>query len=153
MWALSVSGLGKRGWGRRRQAPVPCIPSLNEPPQRGQCSTEVMEFRFTGVGLRHGPETLRAQVGSLMEVQCDGADEGGDAEGLRNGARLATPPYPSNSAHPQALSPAQKYWVGAVCEVEVVRGVGKRGGGGDPMVGRVKAGAPAWCGRCGGRTR
>lgn len=64
-----------------------------------------------------------------MEVQCDGADEGGDAEGLRNGDRLATPPYPSNSAHPQAPSPAQKYWVGAVCGVEVVRGVGKQGSG------------------------
>lgn len=100
---------------RRPQAPAPSIPSLNEPPQLGQCSTEVIEFRFTGVRLLHGRETLRAQVGSLKEMQCAGADEGGDAEGLRNGARLATPPYPSNSARPQAPSLAQKYWVGAVC--------------------------------------
>ena len=50
-----------------------------------------------------------------MEVQCAGADEGGDAEGFRNDAPLSDAPYPSNSAHPQAPSPAQKYWVGAVC--------------------------------------
>lgn len=65
-----------------------------------------------------------------MEVQCAGADEGGDAEGFRNDAPLSDAPYPLNSAHPQAPSPAQKYRVGAVCGVEVVRGVGKRGGGG-----------------------
>ncbi len=75
-----------------------------------------------------------------MEVQCAGADEGGDAEGLRNGPRLATHPYPSNSAHPQVPSPAQKYWVGAVSEGGGEKGVGKRGGGADPMVSRVKAG-------------
>ena len=104
--------IGKEGLGEAS----PSARSLyTEPPQRGQCSTEVMEFRFTGVGLLHGPETLRAQVSSLMEVQGAGADEGGDAEGLRDGTRLATPPYPSNCAHPQAPSPAQKYWVGAVC--------------------------------------
>lgn len=50
-----------------------------------------------------------------MKVQRAGADEGSDAEGIRNGVRLATPPYPSNSARPQGPSPAQKYWVGAVC--------------------------------------
>lgn len=84
---------------RRRQAPAASIPSLNKPPQLGQCSTEVIEFRFTGVGLLHGPKTRRAQVSSPMEVQCAGADEGGDAEGLRNGARLAMPPLIHQTAH------------------------------------------------------
>lgn len=103
--ALVVAGAWQL---RHRQAPAPSIPSLNEPPQRGQCSTEVIKFRFTGVGLLHEPETLRAQVSSLMKVQRAGADEGSDAEGLRNGARLATPPYPSNSARPSSAISSPK---------------------------------------------
>ena len=38
---------------------------------------EAAEFRFTGIGLLYGPESLRAQGGSRMEGRCVGADEGG----------------------------------------------------------------------------
>lgn len=48
----------------------------NELPRRSQCLAEATEFRFAGVGFLYGPESLRAQGGSLMEGRCTGADEG-----------------------------------------------------------------------------
>lgn len=66
---------------RRPQTPAPFKPGPNEPPRRGQCLPGAAEFRFTGVGLLYGPESLRAQGGSLMEGRCAGADEGGYAGG------------------------------------------------------------------------
>lgn len=56
--------------------PFLLYPGLNELPQRGQCLAEAAEFRFAGVGFLYGPESLRAQGGSLMEGRCAGADEG-----------------------------------------------------------------------------
>ena len=66
---------------RRPQTPAPFKPGPNEPPRRGQCLPGAAEFRFAGVGLLYGPESLRAQGGSVMEVRCAGADEGGCAGG------------------------------------------------------------------------
>jgi len=115
-------------------------PSPNELPQRGQCSTEVIEFRFTGVGLLHEPETLRAQVSSLMEVQRAGPDEVVMRKAFATGPRLATPPYPSNSTHPQAPTPAQKYWVGAVCGGWGGKGASASKGGGKGLAGEHREG-------------
>ena len=56
--------------------PLLLCPGPNELPRRGKCLAEAAEFRFTGVGLLCGPESLRAQGGSLMEGRCAGADEG-----------------------------------------------------------------------------
>ena len=58
--------------------PLLLCPGSNELPQCGQCLAAAAEFRLAGVGLLYGPESLRAQDGSLMEGRCAGADEGGD---------------------------------------------------------------------------
>lgn len=97
-----------RGLGEASPSARSFCPSPNELPQRGQCSTEVIEFRFTGVGLLHEPETLRAQVSSLMEVQRAGPDEGGDAEGLRNGAPLSDAPLSIKQHTPSSANSSPK---------------------------------------------
>lgn len=70
---IGIEGVG----GGVAKRPLLLCPGPNELPRRGQCLAEAAEFRFTGVGLLYGPESLQAQGGSRMEGRCAGADEGG----------------------------------------------------------------------------
>lgn len=76
-----IQDWGRGDWGGVAKRALHLCPGLNELPRRGQCLAEAAELRFAGVGLLYGPESLRAQGGSVMEVRCAGADEGGCAGG------------------------------------------------------------------------
>ena len=73
--------IGIEGWGGVVKHSLLLCPGPNELPRRGSWLAEAAEFRFIGVGFLYGPESLRAQAGSLMEGRCAGADEGGYAGG------------------------------------------------------------------------
>ena len=73
---IGIEGLGEASLSARSFY-APALTSSRS----GQCLAEAAKFRFAGVGLLYGPESLRAQDGSLVEGRCAGADEGGDAGG------------------------------------------------------------------------
>ncbi len=134
---------------RRPQTPAPFKPGPNEPPRRGQCLAEAAEFRFTGVDLLCGPEALRAQGGSLMEVRCAGANEVVMQEAVLSDMRQVGH-IVHHCAGEWARTAAQKYW-GVVGGVE--RGVGKRGCSRRLDGGQSEGGASARRGCCGSRAR
>ena len=130
--------------------PLLLCPGPNELPRRGSCLAEAAEFRFTGVSFLYGPESLRAQGGSVMEVRCAGADEGGYAGGSakrRAAGRPHRAPLRERVGRGLRLKGTGLLWAGwkgasaseAVAEYS--------------MVGRAKAGACARRGCCGSRAR
>lgn len=140
-------------WGGVAKRPLLLCSGPNELPRRGQCLAVAAEFRFIGVGFLYGPESLRAQGGSLMEGRCAGADEGGDAGSCAK--RHAAVSQLGHVVHQCAGA-----W-GADCGSKVP-GCCERGWKGasasgavaeDSMVSRAKAGASARRGCCGSRIR
>lgn len=130
--------------------PLLLCPGSNELPQCGQCLAAAAEFRFAGVGLLYGPESLRAQGGSLMEVRSAGADEGGYAGGCakrRAAARLHRAPLRGRSGRGLRLKGTGLLWAGwkGASASEAMAE--------NSMVSRTKAGASARRGCCGSRAR
>ena len=129
--------------------PLLLCPGPNESLSRGKCLAEAAEFRFAGVGILCGPESLRAQGGSLMEGRCPGADEGGYAGGSakrRAAGRLRRAPMRGRVGRGLRLKSIGALWAGKGASVsEAVAEYS--------MVGRAKAGASARRGCCGSRIR
>ncbi len=130
--------------------PFLLYPGPNELPQRGQCLAVAAEFRFAGVGFLCGPESLRAQGGSLMEGRCAGADEGGYAGGSAKRRAAGGPhraPLRGRVGRALRLKSTGLLWAGW-------KGASASGAvAEDSMVSRAKAGASARRGCCGSRTR
>lgn len=142
---IGIEGVG----GGVAKRPLLLCPGPIELPRRGQCLAEAAEFRFAGVGILCGPESLRAQGGSLMEGRCPGADEGGYAGGSakrRAAGRLRRAPMRGRVGRGLRLKSIGALWAGKGASVsEAVAEYS--------MVGRAKAGASARRGCCGSRAR